>query len=255
MLAATPPAPRAGAAEGDDDRVVTTPSTAVAAGRGLSIELTYEKATIDLGAVRGGWDGAVLGVAWRSSRIGARATMPFYIVDAGTYSTEGLGDAFVETQVAAIARAPIAAGVGLGMSLPSGDATEGRGMGHVMVMPGLWVATRRGRVDASMVASLAHAIGSDGQHVHHHATVNVNPMSPVEVAATARFAVRATRGLSPRVGSSIALPIDSDSDARASMLVGLAWRRRAWQVAADLELPVLGNAFDARATMQIARWF
>jgi hypothetical protein len=240
----------------EDEAAVTAPLSTVATGTGLAVDLTVEKATVDLDGARGGWDGAVLGVGWRSTRLGARVSVPFYRVDEGSSTAAGLGDLMVEAQLAVRARPRLSAGVGLAVGLPTGDGTEGRGMGHLMVMPGLWASARRGAFDAILIGSFAHAIGADPHHVHHHGpTVNVNPMSPVEVAAGARLGVRATTTLTPRIGGSVALPIAGDAAARASALAGVAWRRAAWQLATDLELPVAGDAFDARGTVQITRWF
>lgn len=203
--------------------------------RDLSVDLTFEKATVDLDAGRGGWEGALVGASWQSRRLYARAALPFYRVDDGVAATTGPGDLLLESRVAAIARPTFAVGAGLAVGLPTGDPAAGRGMGHVMVMPGLWSAARRGRVDLSLLASLGHAVGADEHHIHGR-MVTVNPMSPVEVAGAA-------------------LPIDGDAAARASAIVGLAWRRAAWQLAADLEVPIAGDAFDARGTLQVARWF
>jgi hypothetical protein len=220
--------------------------------RGLSVDVTFEKATVDLDAGRGGWEGALLGASWQSRRLFARAALPFYRIDDGVDATTGTGDLLLESRVAAITRPRFAAGAGLAVGLPTGDAAAGRGMGHVMVMPGLWFAARRGRLELSLLASLGHAVGADEHHIHGR-MVTVNPMSPVEVAGTARISARATDHLSPRIGASTASPIDSDAATRASALVGLAWRRDAWQVAADLEVPIAGDAFDARGTVQVAR--
>jgi hypothetical protein len=123
-----------------------------------------------------------------------------------------------------------------------------------MVMPGAWATARRGRAELAVVGAFGHAVGADDHHMHHAGpAVSVNPMSPVELAATTRAGVWLTRSVAPRVGGSLALPIDSDAETRASISLGVGWRWAAWQLGADVDVPLAGDAFDVRGSAQLVR--
>jgi hypothetical protein len=110
-------------------------------------------------------------------------------VQGGAATAVGLGDVTVEASAELVTAADWRAGVSLGAGLPTGDDDDGLGMGHAMLMPGLWASAQPGPWRLAGSLSLGFSVESDdaGGHDHHHGhTVPVvNPMNRREVGGEA----------------------------------------------------------------------
>lgn len=83
------------------------------------------------------------------------------------------------------------AGVVAGVSVPTGDSRHGMGMGHVMVMPGLFASWSAGRLRVAASSGYSRALGAEGHHDHAPWPL-VSPMLVSEVSWNAGAEVRMT---------------------------------------------------------------
>lgn len=129
-------------------------------------------------------------------------------------------------------RFTVAASFGLG--LPSGDVLRGLGMGHTMLVPGLVAVVHARPMELDVSSTYHHALDADGHMLLGLHGPVVNPVTSREL----QLAGRALYWLTPSVGTAAtiwaALP-RTDEPVRASLGLGLAWRRGAYDVEAIIE--------------------
>jgi hypothetical protein len=242
-----PAPPDDGAARGDD-----AADGARAAGRGLVVSLAAEAMALDGADVQG----LTPSLAWQGARLGARVAVPGYrMADDRGGRTVGLGDVTVEASARVLGGGDRRAGVVAAIALPTGDADQGFGMGHAMVMPGVWAAASTGRlriaVTGSFGASLADA---DAHGMHHHAGPQINPMNAREVAGSLRAGYVVTPSLELHGAALAAVPI-GDGVTRAVVGVGIGWRRGSWRADAETDAGAAGRPFVSRGVLQLTRTF
>ncbi|MBK7073439.1 MAG: hypothetical protein IPH44_14165 [Myxococcales bacterium] len=201
-----------------------------------------------------GYQGAdlIVDVTWR--RLTGEARLGAFRVD-----DHGVG---VDDLAASLAaeltprRAPIAVSALAGLTLPTGDADAGRGMGHVMVAGGVIAHGRWGRVAADGTVTYARAIGDAAAHAAHAHGAElwplIDPMSPEEVTVDlgARVAVGAS-GVSLRGSGMFGQPL-GHGDPRLIVTGGVGYGRGRYQVEASLGVPAMSDAFIARGQLALA---
>jgi hypothetical protein len=155
------------------------------------------------------------------------------------------GTAFHFDEVAAL-------GVGLGATFPTGDENKGLGMGHVMLMPGVWFALRHGGLRLALDVAYGRAIGDE----HMHSTPGgplVNPMnaSEIEHAVAASYVFWRGLFLSGRVYGAVPIA-DANGLAREALsfgLGGMVWR---FELGIEQHLPLAGTPFEAKTVLRVA---
>lgn len=228
--------------------VAVTVAMRVTAGAARVPELTTP-AMIDRG-----YQGAdlVVDVTWR--RITGEARLGAFRVD-----DHGVGVNDLAVSLAAELtprRAPVAVSALAGVTLPTGDAEAGRGMGHVMVAGGAVAHGRWGRVAVDGTVTYARALGDAAEHAAHAHGAElwplIDPMSPEEVSVDlgARVAV-GPPGLSLRGSGMFGQPL-GHGDPRLIATGGVGYGRGRYQVEASLAVPAMSEAFIARGQLTLA---
>jgi hypothetical protein len=212
--------------------------------------LTFDAATLEHGA----YQGVVPSLGWHHGRVGAYVAVPGYRVehDVG-FDAVGLADLTLQAHARVAEAGPWRGGLVLAASLPTGDADDGLGMGHLMLMPGVWNSVSAGRWSALATVVVGKAAGGDDEHRHMH-TVTVNPMNPFEVSGTARVAAALARTVEVHGLATVAEPI-GEGTRRAAVGGGATYRTHQWDLGAELQLGVAGDPFTARALVALGHRF
>ena len=205
------------------------------------------------------YEGLGVAVQAGTGRLSGRLYLPAYRVsDAGV----GIGDVGVAANADLVPHsAPLRAGVALSLTLPSGNADDGRGMGHVMVAGGPWLRADRGRVRALASVTLASAVGDESQHLaHRHGSTAgwplVDPMNPREVVTVARaMAVLVPGGLDAGAQITYAAPVMLEGETRVIGSVVAEHNFGRYGLQFMLETPLVGDPFVARALLELSYRF
>jgi hypothetical protein len=205
----------------------------------------------------GDYQGIIPTASWHYESLTAEVAVPWYRLQRNADEDIGLGDLTADVRVA-IYRTPsrlIAFGPELAASFPTGDADKELGMGHVMLMPGVWGRLELARL--SIIGQLAwgRALADTdqhaGHHMHHggaapHASPRVNPMNmnELEHALGLRYAVHPNLALTARwLG---AIPLEDDGFERQTIGPGLQLTADALDASIEAQVPVAGDPFDVR---------
>jgi hypothetical protein len=192
---------------------------------------------------------------WR--RFGARVAIPVYRIahDDGDVAI-GLGDIAAEASARLVGGERWRAGAVAGVSVPTGDADDGLGMGHTMLMPGAWLTAERGPLRVSAAASYGTRVGDagDAHHHHHAARAMVNPMNARELGSSLRAAYAATDDLEVHAVGLLAVPI-GDGVTRAAAAAGARWRLGTWSIGAEAGAGITGKPFVSRGVLDLTRAF
>lgn len=204
-------------------------------------------AQFDQTSYGGDYQGVTPSLRWSDRRLGATAGVTLYRLQENGRELFGPGDAFVHGQVTLFHRARSAAGVALMVTAPTGDHLTGLGMGHVMVMPGLWAQHALGRIELGASAGYGRAIGGGG-HVH-GAWPLVDPMNLEELTWSATGDVAIARSL--RAGARIggATPV-GDGVMRMVAGVHAAWGKGRVETGLGLDAGLAGDPFTVRGVAE-----
>lgn len=223
--------------------------------RGLPIAavragFSLETAAIDDGlGRRGTFEGAVTSL--EVSALGARARVAIggYHVDWGQRAT-GLGDLQIALQRAVATLGETRIGAAMSATLPTGDVRDELGMGHPMVMPGVWARWADDR--SSLLASLVYGSMLGG---HHHGMVEpiTSPMNAEEMAAALR-AARSVGATELAATLSGAAPIGPGL-ARGAVGAGARWWLAGNELGVEVSVPFGGTPIRARLVVDLARGF
>ena len=216
----------------------------------LEATLAVEGALIEGGS----YQGLAPSVSWHHGRFGAFVVVPGYRLARDEMDpVVGLGDVVVQANARVLGGARWQAGAIAAVGLPTGDADDGLGMGHVMAMPGLWAAVTPGRATLLVSATVGKSLGAD-EHAHHagHAGPIVNPMNAFELGGTARASLAVAPSLSIHALGLVGVPLD-DGVTRAAAGAGARWRRASWSVGTEVQLGVAGDPFTTRAIVSLGR--
>jgi hypothetical protein len=188
-----------------------------------------------------------------------RGWVPIYRLERDGDRRQGLGDVGLAGQWQAWGQpgGPWALGPSLAVTLPTGAAGEGLGMGHPMVMPGAWWALGGRSVRASGVMAYGRALSSAAAtgHQHHHGSTTgslVDPMNRVELMASAALAWTFVDSLRAELAALGALPLTaSDGTRRLRGGLALAYLTGPFELGAGLELPLVGDFFRGRSLLTV----
>jgi hypothetical protein len=192
-----------------------------------------------------------VGVGWR--RFDAS-------IGLGAYAVEDQGVGVDDLRLAAMARltpttAPIAVRAVASVSVPTGDADAGRGMGHVMGAAGLGARWLHPRVRLDGAVLYAHAFGDGAEHSTHTHGAGlwplIDPMNAREVVVTATAAARLpVTALAARVGADLGAPV-GHGEQRVYGHVGLEYARARYHAVVAASTPLVGDAFVARGQLTL----
>jgi hypothetical protein len=215
----------------------------------------------------GDYQGIIPTLTWHHPWVTADVALPWYRLNRDQQEAIGLGDLATDVRVALFRTdsAGFAFGPELAVSFPTGNAEEGLGMGHVMVMPGAWARLElanlsimgqlgwgRALADADAHAQHAGHAGHEGHPAEAmHATPRVNPMNmnELEHALGIRYAVHPNVALTARWLGGI--PLDDMGVARQVIGPGLQLTADALDATIEALVPIAGDPFDVRVSF----WF
>lgn len=169
----------------------------------------------------------------------------------------GLGDLSLDARSTLYRAEAYSFGVELAATAPTGDADRGLGMGHTMVMPGLWGGYQYERLQLFVQVAYGRAVGDAGAHAHHAATGPlVNPMnrSELEHALTLSYGF----GEHLFVGGRLlgAVPIAAlGGAAREIASLGIGATIAPLQLELELQMPLIGAPFETRSVISLAALF
>jgi hypothetical protein len=204
------------------------------------------------------YEGLRVAVDAGTGRYTARVALPAYRVEGAGV---GLGDAtFAMSADVVPGRGRVRGGLGVSIAAPTGDADDGRGMGHVMVAGGPWLRFGGERFDLTAAVTFASTLGDNSEHVlHQHAADGwplVDPMNPREVMGVARGVAALVPGQLNAGGQlTFATPVGLDGERRlvGAVLVERPFGRYGLHLL--VEAPFIGDPFVARALFELSYRF
>lgn len=202
----------------------------------------------------GDYEGISPSLRWSDDRFAVVAAMPGYRVHKNGKTLYGPGDAVVHGVASIVRAGATQAGGALAVSLPTGDDQAGLGMGHVMVMPGLWASHALGRVTLGGSVGYGRALGGERDH-DHGAWPLVDPMNVAEVTWSATTDVALGETLHAGVRIHGAIPTRAAGDDRIVGGVRLGWSHGRVATAATLQAGLAGDPFTMRGVLETALRF
>ncbi len=220
----------------------------------FEVGLSMTGARFDQLLYEGDYAGLGVHVGAHRGRFGARAALTFYELRKNGATIDGVGDLTVGVDALVAQHGALAAGVGLGATLPTGASMTGLGMGHPMVMPAAWVARDGARTAFAASAGWCGAIMAEPAHHAHGAWPLVEPMSSSELMASVRGELVLAGPFRAGAKLLVAIPL-GDEATRIVAAVGGRWLGPRAEVGAELQAGVAGDPFTIRAVITSALRF
>ena len=230
---------------------------------GLRVWVSLEAAAYDNAPYEGDYEGAALGASFQRGPLQAWAVMPSYRLLRSGQEFLGIGDLLTGARFAVLQdeAQTLAAGFTFVATWPSGDRTRDLGMGHVMIMPGIWAAWRVTEAFVHGELSYARAIASSADRSNHQdgppvPRPLVDPMNSSEGAArlaAGYFLVEQLRARSSIYG---AVPIaDEHGAARGIVSAGVDLVVGSFETGLEGQVPVVGDPFTFKIVLTAAGRF
>lgn len=219
------------------------------------VAATFSPSQTDNMFYGGNYQGVVASGGWAMDRFAAGASWSYYRVTRNGIDEYGVGDIVVHGQVALLRTADVQAGALFALSVPTGDDTEGFGMGHLMAMPAAYATWRTGRLALSGSAGYSRALFVPSGHVHGMAPL-VDPMNMSEITWSGAAEVAIASGI--RAGARLAggLPVGVlPGEDRVIGALRVAWGDRSIDTAAELQAGLSGDPFNVRGVISTALRF
>jgi hypothetical protein len=152
----------------------------------------------------------------------------------------------------------ITIGPELAVTFPTGNADDGLGMGHVMLMPGGFVSWQQGGFTLITQLAYGRALGDASSHAAHSAGPwpIVNPMNRSELTHSVGFSasIHPNVRVTGRLLGAVTL-FNHAGTAREIFAPGLQLIAGAFDVALEQQLPLLGDPFTNRTLLSLgAQW-
>ncbi len=223
---------------------------------GATVTLREESAVFRTERYEGHYEGLVLGGGFASSRWSASVAFPAYRLVRNGQRLMGPGDMALGASAEVLRSAPADSHLGLAFmsTLPTGSAKEDLGMGHTMLMPGLFGDVRRGRLRADAGLAYGTAVGASGDHAGHvhGSSPLVDPMNRSEVALSLGASLRASDGFGLHVAMRGAVPVGSEPGAaRGILALGVTAAEGPVGTSVGVELPVVGAPFSSKLVLEL----
>jgi hypothetical protein len=217
---------------------------------GVELSLSGEAASYRNSRWHGHWWGGAVEAAWATRWFQVSARMPWYDLDRNRLVFRGPGDLTLGTRVPLwrTAGGGLALGAELSASLPTGDEALELGMGHAMIMPGVFGVLDRGDFAASALVGWGRALGSASGHVHGAAVPKplVGPMNMEELEVSLAGTWRFLPAFSVRASVAGAEPVGRAGLRRAAAGAGIWWAAAGFSVGLEGQLPLAGDPYRAR---------
>lgn len=224
-----------------DDHAASQPA---AIGAGVALVA----ASFDTMFYEGNYEGIVTSVRWSNARFAAIASAGAYRVYKNGAQSYDFADVGLHGQASIVRRDTLDAGVLAGISLPTGDSAHGTGMGHAMMMPGVYAAWTVERIRLAASVGYSRALGAASGH-DHGAWPLVAPMLMSEISWTAGADLRVAPAITAGLRSAGGLPTGDAGGARAIAAGRVAWRSGRVDSAFELQAGVVGDPFTVRGVV------
>jgi hypothetical protein len=221
-------------------------------GDGFSASLGIQAAGFDTALYAGSYRAVIPTLGWSGRGLAASAALGLYHIDENGRRLYGPGDLAIRGHATVVTRDAVTAGVAIHASLPTGAHRDGLGMGHVMVMPSVWVGARLAAVSLDASAGYARAlVALGGSHHDHGAWPLVDPMTLQELtwSAGATVALGVCTGSCVRVGAGLAgaQPFGvAMTTPRVAATARLAWSTARVGTALEASAGLAGDPFTVR---------
>lgn len=206
----------------------------------------------------GHYEGLFLGGSYRSALAGVAVVIPSYHLLRNGLESSGLGDVGLEARVLPFREAVSLGGV-LALTLPTGNEDEELGMGHAMAALGLLASTKISSVSAELILGFGQALSSGSSaHAHHASGLSplVAPMNASELQTSLSLSARPSQRFSTRLALALAAPIGSEPGAsRGASTFGVAVHEGPVRLGVEAALPIVGDAFRAKAAVELGVQF
>ena len=189
--------------------------------------------------------------------------VPMYRLTQSTGTQLGLGDVAVEAWLALWKKHRITFGIGLPVGLPSGNASQGLGMGNVMVMPTAYTTWHGDVVDASASVSYNAVLGMMGMSMNSDSSNTmpadlgslVNPMTMSELGASTRIGLHVAPSLRLVTEAALAVPLVARAEDRVVVGGGFDVVVGRVDVTAMFDAGVAGDPFGLRGVVELGARF
>ena len=223
----------------------------------LSVGLSSSFTTFNTASYTGSYEGLSLNTQLTYHWLHVRASMPTYRIERNGLTNYGTGDVLLDLRASLLPsdQDTWAMGLELSSTLPTGDASKSLGMGHVMLMPGVWGAWRseRASITAQVLYGRMLRFGSGG---HHNTPPIVNPMNASEIEGALSAGYRLFEYFRVRAGSYGAAPVAAENGkARAAAFVGGDVLLGRWELGLEGHIPYIGDPFTAKGIMSVSAHF
>ncbi len=225
-----------------------------AVGGALGAGVSVVAASFDTMYYAGDYQGIVPQARWSDTRFAVIATGAVHRLTANGAEYYGFGDVGIHGQVLLARVDTFDAGILAGVSLPTGDERHGLGMGHVMLMPGVFAGWTVERVRFGASVGYSRALGGASDH-DHGAWPLVSPMLMAEVSWNAGADVRMTPAVTAGARAAGGLPAGEGGPARAIVAGRVGWRRGRVDSSIELQAGVVGDPFTIRGVVSTALSF
>ncbi|EYF00724.1 hypothetical protein [Chondromyces apiculatus] len=227
----------------------------------LRVGLSVEAATYATERYEGEYQGTSLDVSWKHKWVELRAAMPAYRIVRNGLPELGLGDVFADVRVPFMdtnSLSNLNTGIALAATFPSGDPERDLGMGHVMLMPALWLTWRGLAPFLQVQVAYGRALAAASEHAHHGGGPRpiVNPMNASEIEFFATAGTLLHPFVVVRGGIYGAVPIATEAgESRGALVLGSDLILRYAEFGLETHLPVAGDPFLAKVQMTVAARF
>lgn len=251
-------APGAAAAAGPSGEPAAHQDHAAAHGEhslGLAVGLRLEAATAAIERRPIDFQGASLRVDLHLRRFHFRAQGSWYRLRNSIEHTTGPGDVLLAAMWTAVQSRRVHAGLALPIGLPTGDDEERLGMGHAMIMPGVFAAVKATPA-LTLSAGVAYNRALSSGHGHDHGIgPYVNPMTREELGFAGRLSLRVAPALQLVAETAIAAPF-ADHPVRALVGSGFVWQLdRSYSLGVLAQAGTANEPFTARGVADLTYAF
>ncbi len=226
---------------------------------GFRLSARSETAGFRTTRYEGHYQGLFAGALVGNQTVSGEASLPYYRILRNGLRSNGPGDLGLAARARFVEldgkRA--AGGLFLSLTVPTGDPERDLGMGHVMLMPGVWGHARFDRLSLSAELAYGSAIGAQGgEHHAHHADGEspiVNPMGRSELEPLLAGSLELIAAFSLHGGAFGGFPLDAgEGTSRAVAFLGVEAARGAFGARLQGQMPFVGDPFTSKLALELS---
>ncbi len=208
----------------------------------------------------GEYQGLNAAFAYQHPWVFAGVSLPGYRLERNGEARTELGDVGLEVRGTAYrdAESGFALGLGLAATFPTGNEKFGFGMGHTMLMPGLWLSITRELFVLRLEAIYGRAVGghhdAHAGHAHHRMLAGsiVQPMNASELEHGISLALLLHPNMRATARLFGAVPVaDTNGQAREIAAFGVQGILGCWDLGLEAQIPLVGSPFVARTLLAL----